>query len=65
MNNQRPVTILSNAATTVTGGRRGGSGSIPGKPHLARLSAKRQAVASACFPQILWIEVCISCKFDR
>jgi len=61
MNNIGVSDILTNPVRPVTADPRGTTGWSLGNPRPARLSGAPPASAATRFPQILWIEVCISC----
>ena len=65
MNNCRSSGILTGRLSRVMGGNSISSPGLPANPRQPRLSRHLLTVGRAGFPQMLWIIVCISCKFER
>jgi hypothetical protein len=65
MNNRLTTRILSRALTGVIDAAPSAQRPSPGKPCCARLRDLSHRAPRNRFPQILWIKLCVSCKFTR
>jgi hypothetical protein len=63
MNNGNPSDILTGEEVPVIGRIPRTAGPLPWKPRQIRLSAGLPSARIWGCPQILWIKVCVSCKF--